>query len=179
MVEFEIPDKWISNALKAFGVLIVLVMVGTLIRPSITGNVVNKVNLLNNDLRECSSALNQTENRLEETNVLVDSLSADVSNLTDQYYSCADKLYDYRFNLTNITSDYEALESNFTELSEEHENLTEEHEGVVEEFNRFADSIAKDSCCGRSPDVVYGSYDLVDDSIDCRTEDKGQYELSC
>lgn len=179
MVEFEIPDRWISNALKAGGVLIVLVMVGTLIRPSITGDVVNKANLLNSDLRECYSDLNQTEVRLGETNLLVDSLSDDVSNLTDQYYSCSEELNESDLNLSNMTSEYETIEDDLNETSEAYDNLTEDHEELSDDFREFSDSVARDSCCGRSPDVEYGSYDLVDDSIDCRTEDNGQYELSC
>ena len=179
MVELEIPDSWISNVLKAGGVLIVLVMVGTLIRPSITGDVTNRLGLLDADLQTCYYELNQTTARLEASEDVIDSLSKDVSNLTHQYYDCAAELSEFNMSMSNITEDYELLESELELLEDFHKNLTEDYYDLEDDFLSFADNMARDACCGRSPDVDYGSYDINDYSIDCRTEDNGEYELAC
>ncbi len=179
MVELEIPDNWVSNILKAGGVLIVLVMVGTLVRPSITGNVTNRMNVLNADLQQCYTELNSTDERLEDTSALVDTLSADISNLTHQLHDCAAELYFAEDNLTNVTDSYESLKIEFEKLDELNDNLTERKDEIMDVFREFADSVAVDICCGRSPDVEYESYDITDESVDCRTEDNGEFELHC
>lgn len=179
MVELDIPDKWISNILKAGGILIVLVMVGTLIRPSITGNVTNRMSSLDVELRECYTALNQTEEQLEDTDGLVSTLSDDVSNLTHQYHDCTADLKELDSEYANLTEDHESLRANHSDLQDEHLNLTDMYEDAMDDYESLADSMAIDTCCDKSPDVEYESYEIIDNSIVCRTEEKGDFELEC
>ena len=179
MVEVEIPDKWISNILKAGGVMIVLIMVGTLIRPSITGNVTTRVATLDTELKGCFNVLNQTEIALYDTELVIDSLARDISNLTHQNHACIEELYYAQNNLSNATGEYELLNQEFRELRQLYINLTKVHEDTVDEFMGLSDSLAVDVCCDRSPDVEYGSYDIRNNFVTCRTEDNGDYELKC
>ncbi len=181
MVQFEIPDKWISNTLKVGGLMIVLFMAVTLIRPSLTGNVVNRVNTMSTELSECRSELNSTEVRLESTDLLVGNLSDDVSNLTHQYYDCAEQLNHTRTVYEEADSEIDLLESNYSELVERYENVTEEHSQTLEDYSELVDSSAHATCCINigDDDTIIGSYDVVDNNITCRTGSRGEYNLSC
>ncbi len=182
MVEFEIPDKVISNILKVSGALIVLVMVATLIRPSVTGNVVNRINLLSSDLSSCELELNKTKQLLWSSEDTVAMLTTDISAVNSQFYSCSFQLNNSLSLQKNLTSRYEVLQESHEGLSEDYVTLSSNFNESEEAYLELASFAAQKWCCVRkvdNPDI--NSYDISrqNNEIVCRESNRGDYTLSC
>lgn len=174
MVEFEIPDKWISNTLKVGGVLIVLVMVATLIKPSITGNTVARVNQINANLTQCSSQLATTRDELETQRGLNNVLNEDIANATSMYTSCAAQLKESTDLATNKTRLADRLSSRYEYT------LIELNETQVD-YAELAEFAARAKCCVQNTlnDMDYDSYDIKSNAITCQDSNDGKFTLEC
>lgn len=180
MVDFSIPDTWISNTLKIGGVLIVLLMVATLIKPSITGNVVNRVNELNTNLTICTDSLSQANGELSANNELISSLQEDMGNMTaelNQVNSEREGLIAERDGyLSKLTETQEALDV----LTRVHGFLVLENNDTVEAFKTMSDFAASVLCCPqRFTNNNIDSYNVVKNKIKCEVNGDGDYTLEC
>ncbi|MFW5852903.1 MAG: hypothetical protein ACOCUR_02640 [Nanoarchaeota archaeon] len=183
MVEFEIPDKWISNILKVGGALIVLVMVATLIQPSITGNVVSRVNTLTSELNVCSAKLNETKGLLDSAEEAVFMLTGDISELNSQFYSCSYNLNVTKSSLDNKTSKIESLEQNLTRMDQKLKILSEEYNRSSSDYLSLARYAAEKWCCVKqfldNPSIASFDIDRGENEILCRESSSGEYDLEC
>ena len=182
MVEFEIPDKVISNVLKVGGALIVLVMVATLIRPSVTGNVVNRINLLSSDLSVCELELNETKQLLWSSEDAVEMLTMDISAINSQLYACSSKLNTSLSVHQNLSAQHESLETSYAKLSEDYATLSANYNSSEVAYLELAQFAAQKWCCVRkvdNPDI--NSYDISyqNNEIICRESNRGDFRLSC
>ena len=191
MVEFEIPDKWINNTLKVGGGIIILLMVATLIRPSVTGNVVNRLSILNDDLMLCYSELNETSALLVSSEQTVEMLSFDISDMTRSLYECSDNLNTSNYELSSISSSYDSLADEMELLTLDYEILSADYASLLDDYNRSTSDYvelgkfaAEKWCCinrivSNNPDI--DSYDILtrDNEILCRESGRGTYELTC
>jgi hypothetical protein len=174
MVEFEIPDKLISNVLKVGGVLIVLVMVATLIRPSITGNVVNRMNELNENLTVCTTALADVSALAETQEEAISVMSSDVSNLTELYQDCS-------VDLSNVSGEVAFLRAEIENTERVFENMEIALNETENDYRDLAEFAAKAKCCQLkvldNPDI--DSYDIQSNKIVCQVDSDGEYTLEC
>lgn len=182
MVKFEIPDSLISNILKAGGALIILVMVATLIRPSVTGNVVNRLNLMTTDLSNCELMLNETTSLLESSEDAIFMLTSDISAINSALYSCSYNLNLSKTALTIKNEEHSTLEKRHSDLLEKHKILTEEYNRSSNDYMELAKFAAQKWCCVRkvdNPDIE--SFDIIvrDNQVVCREFNRGSHQLSC
>ena len=191
MVEFEIPDKWINNTLKVGGGIIILLMVATLIRPSVTGNVVNRLSILNDDLMLCYNELNETSALLLSSDQAIEILSDDISDMTGSLYECSDNLNATNYELESLSDMYDSLADELNLVTLDYEMLSSDYESLLSDYNRstlgyieLGKFAAEKWCCinrivSNNPDI--DSYDILtrDNEILCRESGRGTYELTC
>lgn len=174
MVEFEIPNKVISNVLKVGGVLIVLVMVATLIKPSITGNVVNRMNELNENLTTCMTELADANDLSQSQDEAITVMTSDVANLTALYESCST-------DLENKTGEVAYLKGELKDIDRSFENLQIDLNVTKDNYRYLAEFAAKAKCCIQNTldDMQYDSYDIEANTISCQENNNGEYTLEC
>lgn len=177
MVEINIPNSWISNALKVGGVLVVLVMVATLIKPSITGNVVNRMNELTVNLTECSESLYTAQEELAANELMINNLQIDIGDISDQNNDCQTKYEAVRVIDSQKTDELADLHSAFDTLDRKYADVLEKVNRSDSEYKELAEFAARVKCCIWPFEEE--SYDLEDNAVTCRTGSKGEFALDC
>ena len=181
MVQFEIPDSWISNSLKIGGILIVLVMVATLVKPSITGNVVSRVNELNANLTECSANLRDAKAEVNSTNDALSVLSENLQDTTALYDECVEGLSETQNVLDNRTDELDVMKDNYSSLSMKFDNLEDELNTSSDDYDDLAEFAAKAACCPKRllDDPNINSYNIKDNTVKCLADSEGSFTLEC
>ncbi|MFP4112703.1 MAG: hypothetical protein ACLFUO_06940 [Candidatus Woesearchaeota archaeon] len=178
MVSVNIPDNFISNGLKIGVLVIIVVMLSTFLKPSLTGNFVKDIEALNASVTSCQNVIDEQKNEIELLNDTLNIASSDVDKLSEELDEC-NKLRD------SSNQDYMLLRNQYNKTREEFNSMKVDYNDYKKKLNESENAyqdVVKNSantiCCMKrveNPAIKY--YTVREGSIKCL--ESGELELEC
>ena len=185
MVNVNIPDKLFSNVVKIGILVIVVVMVGSFLKPTITGSYIENINSLNKTATSCKDKLALCDSSFIQVNDSLTRLSSDFSDLTSDYQKCKDDSVVVNNAYVTLNDEYNKSMTELNAMKEEYDSMELElnqSQAVYDELADDLDELSRNSantiCCIKrvdNPSINY--YAVSNNKVTCLED--GELALDC
>jgi DNA-directed RNA polymerase subunit N (RpoN/RPB10) len=150
MVDIHIPDNFLSNVMK-IGILIVMViMVASFLKPSLTGQFVRDIENLNATVESCKTVVDSQNEQISFLNNTVNLMSVDLNNMTNDLDYCIKVRDTVNNDYVKLREDYNKTYTEYSTIKQDYDDFQEQLNETNFAYSALSKNAANRICCVRN-----------------------------